>query len=161
MSIGFFTRWVVRLFVCLSWKEDLIGGGLYSLRRRDASLVVVTFWWETGCVLKRLFFLLYGWESIWLFWSCWKCLLLILRFDLECCEGVKRKIFVYFCRLNERSTEADGYDSTECTSVLWTRCLMETDRSNAMSRVATWRRKIDIECCEGVKKKNIRLLLLF
>ena len=54
-----------------------------------------------------------------------KCLLLIFWFDLECCEGVKGKKIRVLLPFERENTEADGHDSTECTSVLWTRCVME------------------------------------
>ena len=36
----------------------------------------------------------------------------------------RKKNICYFCCFNG-STEADGLDGTECTSVLWTRCVIE------------------------------------
>ena len=75
-------------------------------------------------------------------------------------DGKKKKNICYFCFFNG-STEADGHDGTECTSVLWTRCVIELIETTRFIASQLTGKKKFILSCKGVKRKIFRLLLLF
>ena len=130
------------------WRDASLDFCPFNVDKMDETRCVISHcdsWWGKRGVLKKTFFcfFLYEWESILLFRVGWKNLLLnVLVKFWGFCEKIKKiRLFVLF----EWDTEADGHDSTECTSVLWTRCVMELTEATRWVASQTDRKRKNLE----------------